>query len=252
MTLPIGPDTILYVFFLFCRIGGCMMLMPGISSTRIPMQVRLFIAIAVTLALTPLLLPTMAKALPDPAPVGALLMVVSETAIGGLIGVMARIFFLALQFMATAAAMYVGYGNMSGAPIEDPDPQPSFAILITLTATLLLFLTDQHWEILRALVASYSALPIGQPVATQFSVIKLADVTSNAFILGLQISAPFLVYSLIVNLMVGIANKLTPQIPVYFISIPFVLAGGLFTHYFTVGEFLRVFITGFTAWLATG
>ena len=45
----------LLVFLLFCRIGGCLMLMPGFSSARVPPQVRLFIALAVTLALAPML-----------------------------------------------------------------------------------------------------------------------------------------------------------------------------------------------------
>ena len=31
------------------------MLMPGLSSARVPLQVRLFVAVSVTLALTPLL-----------------------------------------------------------------------------------------------------------------------------------------------------------------------------------------------------
>ena len=172
--------------------------------------------------------------------------------IGVLIGVMGRMFFLALQFMATAAAMYIGFGTMPGAPIEDAEPLPAFATLITLTATLLFFLTDQHWEVLRALLASYSALPVTEPFAIEFSLAKLTDAPASAFILALQISAPFIVYALIVNLMVGIANKLTPQIPVYFISIPFVLAGGFFLLYFTIGESLRLFMMGFMGWLARG
>jgi flagellar biosynthetic protein FliR len=56
----------------------------------------------------------------------------------------------------------------------------------------------------------------------------------------------------IINLMVGIANKLTPQISVYFISVPMVLAGGFFPLYFTIGESLRLFMTGFMGWLARG
>jgi flagellar biosynthetic protein FliR len=52
--------------------------------------------------------------------------------------------------------------------------------------------------------------------------------------------------------MFGVANKLTPQIPVYFISLPFVIAGGMFLLYFTIGEFLRLFISSFSDWLATG
>ena len=105
---------------------------------------------------------------------------------------------------------------------------------------------------LRALAASYSALPITEPFALDFSLAKLTDATSNAFILALQISSPFIVYTVIINLMVGIANKLMPQIPVYFISIPLVLAGGFFLLYFMIGEALRVFMMGFMGWLARG
>jgi flagellar biosynthesis protein FliR len=179
-------------------------------------------------------------------------LLVSETVIGVLIGVMGRLFFLALQFMATAAAMYIGLGTMPGSPIEDTEPLPAFATLITLTATLLFFLTDQHWEVLRALIASYAALPITEPFAVEFGLAKLSDAASSAFILALQISAPFIVYTLIINLMVGIASKLTPQISVYFISVPMVLAGGFFLLYFTIGESLRLFMTGFMGWLARG
>ena len=248
----ITSDTVLLVFLAFCRIGGCLMLMPGFSSSRVPVNVRLFIAIAVTLALSPVLLPVLRTALPQLPTPTVVALVISETVIGALIGVMGRVFFLALQFMATAAAMYIGLGTSPGAPVEDAEPLPAFATLITLTATLLFFLTDQHWEVLRALLASYSALPITEPFAVDFSLAKLTDATSNAFILALQISSPFIVYTIIINLMVGIANKLVPQVPVYFISIPLVLAGGFFVLYFMIGEALRVFMMGFMGWLARG
>ncbi len=52
----LGPNLILGTFILFCRIGACLMLMPGFSSPQIPTQVRLFMALAVTLSLTPLLI----------------------------------------------------------------------------------------------------------------------------------------------------------------------------------------------------
>ena len=250
--MDFGADTVLLVFLAFCRIGGCLMLMPGFSSSRVHVQVRLFIAIAVTLALSPLLVPVLRAALPALPADTVFALLVSESIIGILIGIMGRLFFLALQFMASAAAMYIGLGNMPGAHLEDVEPLPAFATLITLTATLLFFLTDQHWEVLRALLASYSALPITEPFAIEFSLAKLTDAASSAFILALQITSPFIVYTLIINIMVGIANKLTPQIPVYFISIPFVLAGGFLLLYFTIGESLRIFTMGFMGWLARG
>jgi flagellar biosynthesis protein FliR len=248
----ITSDTVLLVFLAFCRIGGCLMLMPGFASSRVPVNVRLFIAIAVTLALSPLIVPPLQSSLPQLQTPTMVSLLISETVIGALIGVMGRMFFLALQFMAAAAAMYIGLGNAADAPIEDSEPLPAFATLITLTATLLFFLTDQHWEVLRALLASYVALPVTEPFALDFSLVKLTDAASSAFLLALQISSPFIVYTIIVNLMVGIANKLVPQIPIYFISVPIVLAGGFFLLYFMIGEALRVFMMGFMGWLARG
>ena len=109
---------------------------------------------------------------------------------------------------------------------------------------MLLFATDQHWEILRAMLASYTVLPVNEPVAAELGLARIADAFSATFILALQISSPFIVYALIINLMVGIANKLVPQIPVYFIAMPFILAGGLLLLYFTIGEALRLFMAG--------
>ena len=248
----IGSDTILAAFVLFCRIGGCLMLMPGFSSPRVPIQVRLFLAIAVTFALAPLVLPAVAPAVAGASPFALARLIASETLTGALIGLLGRLFFLALQTMATAASMAIGFSTMPGAPIEDTEPVGPMVSLITLTATVLLFLMEGHWEILRGLAVSYRTLPPSDGFAGQFGLIQIADRLAESFLLTLRITSPFIIYSIVVNLAVGITNKLTPSIPVYFIALPFVLAGGLFLLYVTIGEMLRQFLAGFTAWLAGG
>jgi flagellar biosynthetic protein FliR len=215
--------------------------------------VRLFVAVATTLAIAPLALPKVEVAVGASAlPPTIFRLILSETIIGGLIGLMGRAFFLALQFMGVSVAMYMGYGNTPDAHIEETDPTPAVTTLVTLTATVLFFLADLHWEVLRALLESYTAVPISQAIAVDFGLSKLADALSGSFMLALKISAPFVVYTLIINMMFGIVNKLVPQIPVYFISVPFVLAGGLFLLYFAFGEFLRLFLAGFRGWLIAG
>ena len=47
--------TVLAMFAAFCRIGACFMLLPGFGTVRVPMQVRLFVAIAISFALLPIL-----------------------------------------------------------------------------------------------------------------------------------------------------------------------------------------------------
>jgi flagellar biosynthesis protein FliR len=246
----IGPDSVLATFILFCRIGACLMLMPGFSSPRVPMRVRLFVAVAITLALAPLLVDDVRASIPDDSPVGILLLIFSETVIGALIGLMGRMFFLALQFAGASIAMLVGLPNTPDTMIDESEPVAAVTSLFTLTAVILLFVTDLHWEILRALVESYAAVPVAEQLAPNFGIIKLVDSLHEAFLLALRITAPFIVYSVTVNLMFGILGKMTPQIPVYFISIPFVLAGGGIILYFAFGEMMEVFVAGFSSWLA--
>ncbi|MGE3229023.1 MAG: flagellar biosynthetic protein FliR [Hyphomicrobium sp.] len=243
---------VLLTFLMFCRIGGCLMLMPGFGNHRIPPQVRLFLAVSVTLALAPLLIPELEGDIAKATVPVVVQLIASETLIGAMIGVMARLFFLALQFMGTAATMLVGYSGQADPPIEEMEPAPAMATLLTLTATVLLFATGLHVEVMRALVASYSVLSLTDMFNPQFALAKVTDAASDSFILIAQLLAPFLAYSLIVNFLFGILNKMTPMIPVYFISPPFLMAGGLLLLYFTFSEGLKLFITGFQMFLANG
>jgi len=78
---------------------------------------------------------------------------------------------------------------------------------------------------------------------------QLVNRLSEAFVLTLRIISPFIVYSVIVNFAVGLINKLTPSIPVYFISVPFILFGGLLLLYLTSDELLTQFMIGLSSWL---
>jgi flagellar biosynthetic protein FliR len=249
---PITYGTVLLTFLVFCRIGGCLMVMPGFASPRVAVQVRLFLAIAVTLALAPLLVPVLSDAVKTLPPPLAAQLIISETLIGAMIGLMGRILLLALQFMGVATASLIGFSGLSDPPVEEAEPAPAVATMLTLTATVLIFLTGLHLEILKALIASYTVLNLTDLLDVRFALAKLTDTASDAFFLVAQLASPFLVYALIINFLFGVVNKLTPQIPVYFVSFPFVLAGGLLLLYFTFSECLRLFIDGFQTFLRNG
>ncbi|WP_112664678.1 flagellar biosynthesis protein FliR [Microvirga flavescens] len=247
----VTPQTFIAIFLIFCRIGGCLLIMPGFSSARVPPQVRLFIALSVTFALSPLLLDKFQGHLPG-NDAALFLWIASETLTGLTIGLLGRIFFMALQTLLTAIAMSIGFGSIPGTPIDETDPMPALGSLIMMVATALLFISDLQWELFRGLVASYSRLPPGQGFGAQTALVQITDQITDAFLLSLRISSPFIIYSVIVNLAVGITNKLTPQIPVYFLATPFVLLGGLLMLYFLFTEFMSLFMAGFIQWLSHG
>jgi flagellar biosynthetic protein FliR len=252
VTTAIASETVIFYFLVLCRIGGCLMFMPGFSSARVPAQIRMLLAIAVTLALAPVLIPVVKEAVGAMGEAMPMRLMMTEITIGALIGLMGRCFYMALEFMGTAIASSIGFGNLPGVPIEHTDPIPALSSLLTLTATVLFFITDQHWEVMRGLIASYKVMPIDQKFAADLNLAQLTDALTETFTLTMQISSPFIVYAIAINFLFGIVNKLTPQIAVYFISVPFVLVGGLLLLYLTVADFMRLFSAGFMDWLANG
>lgn len=247
-----ASDVILSAVVLLCRIGTCLMLMPGFASRRVPVNVRVFLAIAVTLALMPILADRIEPHLAAAAPATLFLLLGSEVAIGALIGLLGRAFFAALETLGNVIAMAIGLSSPLGGPADDHEPQPSVTSLVTLAATALFFVAELHWEVLHGLVASYAALPAIGRFDAQFGLVEIADCLAAAFSLSLRISSPFIAYALIVNLAVGLAGRLIPQIPIYFVTVPAVLGGGLFLLYATCAPYLEMFVSGFSAWLSTG
>jgi flagellar biosynthetic protein FliR len=243
-------DSVLATFVVFCRIGACLMLVPGFSSVNIPVQIRLFVAIVTTFALAPILAETLKPLLSNAQPLNVASLICSELATGSIIGIGARVFFLALQTMATVMANAVGLSNIPGTPVGDTDPAPALVPLIMAAVTTLFFMTDQHWQVLRGLMNSYDVWRPGDRIGGDVALAQLVDRLSEAFVLTLRIASPFIVYSVIINLAVGLINKLTPAIPVYFISVPFVMLGGFLLLYLTGEELVTQFMMGLSSFLA--
>lgn len=247
-----SASLVLAVFLLFCRIGACLMVIPGFGSSRVPARVRLFVALAVSLALSPLLAPGMQAALPDEQLGTVAYFIGTELLTGAFIGFLGRIFLAALETLTTLVSMAIGLSNMPGMPIDGTDSIPPVASLFTVTATAMVFITNQHWEILRGLAASYEAIPPGQPLAAVTGLEQFAEQLGRTFLLALRVCSPFIVYTVVVNFAIGLINKLTPTIPVYFISMPFVIAGGLYFLYLVIAEAIMIFLDGYFQWLQIG
>ena len=241
----ITSEAVLAAFLVMCRVGACFLVAPGFSNARVPVEVRLFLAVAMALALTPAVFDVVRPAVSLLDPVGLLRAIAHELLVGVLIGFLARLFLAALQTLAVAAGQAVGLGGIPSAPIVDDEPIPAMATLFTLTATALVFVFDLHWELIRGLVASYETLPPGAGIDLSATLADVADQLSATFLVALRVMSPFLMFAVVVNLAVGLVNKLTPQIPAFFIALPFMIAGALVVLAITVREILEAFLDAY-------
>ena len=169
-----------------------------------------------------------------------------------MIGVLARLFYFALEALAVGAATMLGFTSPSGFQIEGDEPMAPLATLISFAAIALLFAANLHWELLRGLVASYDVVPVGADFNARLALKQIADVLGELFRLALRIASPYVIYALVVNLALALVNRLTPQVQVFFVATPFVVAGGLLLLYFTIKPAIEAFISGFGVWLISG
>ena len=247
--IPLVSDAVFVGVLILCRVGSCMMLLPGMGSTRIPMRFRALLAVGISLTLWSLLYDVAADATRAAGESGKPLLLAGEILNGLVIGLLARLLMVALQFSATILTNVIGLAPTPGLPVDDMEASPPLVSLISLTATALVFATDLHHELLRALVDSYTALKIGGPIDMGWYLDQLIGRLDQTSALALRLCGPFIVYSIAVNLAIGFANKFTPQISVYFVTTGMVAAGGLFLVYFTIDDWLGLFLEDFQSWL---
>ena len=248
-----APESVLVArFVLFCRIGGCVMTAPGFSSERISIRIKLYVALAVTVAVAPPLLAAIERELAGASPLAIASVIVSEVTIGALLGLLSRLYFLALETLASAVTMTIGLGNIFAQAIHDSEPAPSLAAFVVFCAITLVFVTDQHLELIRGMFLSYQTAPVGVSLGFDNMLSEMTRVLSQSHLLALRISSPFLLFGLIVNLAFGFLNRFTPQVPIYFVSGPFVIILGLYGLYVAGPDFFTAFSAQFGAWLVHG
>jgi flagellar biosynthetic protein FliR len=219
--LPALAATFMLVF---ARIGAMVMLLPGFGETNIPVRVRLGIALMLTLILLPLHRTAYHVDLNAMAPL--LVMMVHEIIIGVVLGATARITLAALQVAGSVIAQQLGLGFVTSV---DPTQGQQGALLgnfLTLLGLTLLFATDMHHLIIAALNDSYTIFAPGQLLPSGDVASLATRAFTTAFKIGIQLSAPFIVFGLVFNLGLGILARLMPQMQVYFVGVPLSILGG--------------------------
>lgn len=236
--------TILALFLAFCRMGGCVMVLPGFGSARVPPQIRLFLAVALSMAILPVLWDVIypKASAPSATYIG---LIFTEALIGIVYGLIARLYTLTMQFAGAILTMSIGFTAPGGHDVLEDVSENQLTNLLTLGGLLLLFMMDFHHIVFRALLDSYTATPVGAVIDSQKILITLTDTLRASTMIMLRLASPFLIYGLMFNVAIGFINKLAPQIPVYFISTPFLLMGGLFLLYLSVAAFIRLYVNGF-------
>ena len=209
----------IYKFILvFLRIGSALMLMPGFSASYINVRQRLSIALAISLVLVPFLSD---KLPPQPSDtLECIQMYFFEIIYGIFFGVIMQILFSALNLCGNFIGQAIGFSN---AQIFDPAFQTQSIVIetfLTILALTVVFVTDLHHLMLSAVIDSYTLFPVGSPLPVADFSNFASQSLNESFIMGFKIGSPFIAFSIVFYVGMGLVSRLMPQLNIFFLSLP--------------------------------
>ncbi|MCC5611729.1 flagellar type III secretion system protein FliR [Nostoc sp. CHAB 5834] len=225
---------------IFARIGAILLSLPGIGESYVPPRIRLSLALVISLALWPVVQGSLPP-LPDSlgASVG---WVIREVITGLAIGAILRAFTAALAVAGEIVSLQT---TLSFAQTTNPlqaSPGTTIAAFLMLLGTVLVFATNTHHLFIAGLVGSYELIAPARPlIAGDFTELAIRTI-GDSFLLGVQLSAPVIVFALIFNLASGLVGRVMPAFQIFFVAAPLSVILGLSIFALSLGVLGTVFI----------
>lgn len=210
-----GEAALAAVVLVLVRVSGLMVFAPVFSSEAIPMRVKAAFVLAVAF----LIGPVVAGFGGAHAELGTLA-VVGELSIGLVFGMTLSLLFAALDFAGQVLGFQFSFSLVNvmdpNAPIETPLLGQAFGLL----GTLVVLGAGLHRTPLAALLRTFVAAPVGSVRLDPQTGLALVPMAAGIFAAALQLSAPVLAATMLAELTVALAGKMSPQLPVMAFSVP--------------------------------
>jgi flagellar biosynthetic protein FliR len=185
---------------------------PIFGSQALPRQVRAFLAVAISLLVTPVYLSTSMPPVEHFLEYGRLL--VNEALIGLLLGLGINILFAGIQVAGQVVS------QMSGLSLADVF-NPAFEEDVSVFSQLFYFLTlavfvsvGGHRIVTESLLQTFAWAPPGHAALGDNVVEVLIGILTQSFALGIRAGAPILTALLLSNIVLGLISRTLPQINV--------------------------------------
>jgi flagellar biosynthetic protein FliR len=218
------PVALAAIGILLVRPGVLVVATPVFGGAFVPAPVR----IGLTLLLAVLLMPAVPVSAPS-SPVAVAVVVAGEAAIGLALSMSLRVLVAGAELAGHLAGFQIG---ISYAALVDPMTgarNQVVSLLYGSLATLTFLGVNGHHTMLRVLVNSYEALPVGMWHVAPSTVPAAARLLGIVFTLGVQLAMPLIIVLLMVEIVLGLVSRVAPALNLMVIGFPIRLGIGLLT-----------------------
>ncbi|MDD5935727.1 MAG: flagellar biosynthetic protein FliR [Clostridiales bacterium] len=208
-------EQIVYFICILVRISTFVYTAPFFSLKNIPQRVKVGLSIAIAIILFEIL---PYEPLVYVGVIGFASLVIKEALAGLIMGLFANICAQILTFAGGLMDMEIGFSM-----VQEFDPMSATQVTITAhfyqyAVMLIMFITNLHHYIVKALVDSFTIVPLGKVVINVSIYEAFLEFIINYFLIGFRIVLPIFASLLIVNTVLAILAKVAPQMNMFVIG----------------------------------
>ena len=211
------------------RVSGVVLFAPFFSSTALGARTRAVFVLAVAYLLSPVV-----AGLPNARSEIGFGAIVGELAVGFVFGLTLALLSEMLLFAGQIVGMQLSFSLVNLMGPSSRIETPLMGTLFQLAGTLVVIAAGLDRILLASLMRSFRVVPLGAYTLTPLTGLAVVRAASGVFVAALELAAPVLAATMLVEISVALMGKLSPQLPVMFLSVAIktltgfvVLAGSL-------------------------
>jgi flagellar biosynthetic protein FliR len=197
------------------RISGLFVFAPIFSSQALPAKVKSVFLAVLTVVLAPV-----AAALPGSHVEVGLESILGELGVAALLGLSLAM----LNELASFAGQLLGMQfSFSLVNLLDPNSEvqtPLLGQMLSLLEITVLLAAGLHRTILAALLHTFLVVPLGSGLAPRNIGLPLVGMMGGVFLAALQLAAPVISATLLVEVGIALMSRVSPQLPVLALTVP--------------------------------
>ncbi|MCU7893462.1 MAG: flagellar biosynthetic protein FliR [Candidatus Thiodiazotropha sp. (ex Ustalcina ferruginea)] len=220
------------------RISAMLLSAPLFSSRQVPVRLRLFMMLLITLLIAPNL-PQLPPA--DVLSHTGFIIMLQQILIGVMMGFILQMVFGALVFGGQVIAYSMGLGFASMVDPTNGVQVPVVAQFYLILATLLFLVFNGHLLSIELVVDSFVTMPVATDGLSRNGILELVAWGSRLFAGGLLIALPIVGAMLMVNMGMGVVMRAAPQLNIFSIGFPITMLLGFVLIWVTQPNVFTVF-----------
>jgi flagellar biosynthetic protein FliR len=197
------------------RVSGMVAFAPFFSSTALPMRTKAVFVGAVAYLLAPLV-----ATLPHAQVAISFSSILGELAVGLVYGLILTLLSEMMLFAGQIAGVQFSFSMVN---LMDPTSSiqtPLLGDLFQLMGTLVVIGAGLDRILLASLVRSFHVVPLGGYALPPATALAIVHAAGGIFLAALEVAAPVLAATMLVEIAVALMGKLSPQLPVMNLTVP--------------------------------